>query len=190
MAIPAIERRLLEVPGDALARPHPNCYWLISARLLAGEYPGALQREACAARIDAMLDTGMRQFVDLTNEGEAAMPYVPTLVARAVARGLRVTHHRFAIPDYGVPSVAVMRAALDAVYRAIAVGEPVYLHCWGGVGRTGTAVGCLLREQGCNVAEAFDILDRKWQVMAKRGQHPRSPETAAQIAFIERWPHA
>jgi hypothetical protein len=190
MAIPAIERHLLEIPGDALPRPHANCYWLIPGQLLAGEHPGAILPEACVERIDAMLDTGLRQFVDLTDEGEGAVPYVPTLVTRAIARGLRVVHRRYAIPDYGVPSVALMRAALDAVYSAIAGGEPVYLHCWGGVGRTGTAVGCLLREQGCSVAEAFDILDRKWRVMEKRRRHPRSPETAAQIAFVERWARA
>jgi hypothetical protein len=188
MAIPAIERRVLEGPGDALRRPHPNCYWLIPGQLLAGEHPGAMLPAACVERIDAMLDTGMRHFVDLTDEGEAAMPYVPTLVERAGARGLRVDHRRFAIPDYGVPSVALMRAALDAVYGAMAAGDPVYLHCWGGVGRTGTAVGCLLREQGFSGVETLDAIARKWQSMEKRTRHPNSPETRAQIAFVERWP--
>jgi len=28
----------------------------------------------------------------------------------------------------------------------------VYVHCWAGVGRTGTVVGCLLREQGFSAA--------------------------------------
>ena len=44
MAIPAIERRILDVPGDALPRPHANCYWLIPGQLLAGEHPGAILR--------------------------------------------------------------------------------------------------------------------------------------------------
>jgi len=40
-----------------------------------------------------------------------------------------------------VPSAALMRATLDAIYDAIDAGETLYLHCWGGVGRTGTVVG-------------------------------------------------
>jgi len=39
-----------------------------------------------------------------------------------------------------------MRTTLVAIYVAMAAGAPVYLHCWGGVGRTGTVAGCLLTE--------------------------------------------
>ncbi len=81
-----------------------------------------------------------------------------------------------------------MRTTLDAIYAAMTAGEPTYLHCWGGVGRTGTVVGCLLREQGFAAADALDLIGRKWLVMEKRDRHPRSPETPEQIAFIERWP--
>ena len=36
----AIDRLALASPGDALPRPHDNCYWLLPGRMLAGEYPG------------------------------------------------------------------------------------------------------------------------------------------------------
>jgi len=55
------------------------------------------------------------------------------------------------------------------------------------VGRTGTVVGCLLREQGFTAAEALELIGRKWRVMEKRGRHPVSPETAGQVAFVEQW---
>jgi hypothetical protein len=186
-AIPAIARGLLDVPGDVLARPHGNCYWLIAGQLLAGEHPGAMLPSACIARIDAMLDTGVRQFIDLTDEGEGPGPYVPGLFERAGTHRLRVAHRRFVIPDYGVPSVSLMRAALDTIYAAIAERELVYLHCWGGVGRTGTMVGCMLREQGFTAARALALIGRKWLAMEKRMQHPNSPETAEQVAFIQQW---
>ncbi len=187
MAVPAIERALLDAPGDALPRPHANCYWLIPEVLLAGEHPGAKFRSDCIVRIDALLDSGVRQFVDLTDFLEGPGPYVPILRERAWSRQLQVAHHRFAIPDFDVPTAATMRAALDAIYGALEAGEPAYLHCWGGVGRTGTVVGCLLREQGLTGAEALDLIERKWSVMEKRMRHPRSPETPEQVAFIERW---
>jgi len=155
--------------------------------LLAGEQPGANFRGDCIVRIDALLDAGVRQFIDLAAEHEGPGSYVPILFERAAARRVRVAHRRHAIPDFGVPSAASMRATLDAIYDAIGAREPIYLHCWGGVGRTGTVAGCLLREQGFDAAGALDLIERKWRSMEKRTRHPSSPETTEQVAFIKRW---
>ena len=35
-----------------------------------------------------------------------------------------------------------MVAILDSLDTAIADEHTIYLHCWGGIGRTGTVVGC------------------------------------------------
>jgi hypothetical protein len=185
--LPVIGRSVFDTPGDVIARPHDNCYWLIPDRLLAGEHPGAIAAADGITRIDALLDAGVRRFIDLTAEHEGPGPYTSILLERAATRGIRVDHRRFAIPDFGVPSSTLMRATLDAIYAAIDAGERLYLHCWGGVGRTGTVVGCLLREQGFDAADALDVIARKWQAMEKRTRHPNSPETRGQIAFIERW---
>jgi hypothetical protein len=188
MIIPVIEHHVLDTPGDIVARPHANCYWLIPGRLLAGEHPGAIVAADGVARIDALLDAGVRRFIDLTAEHEGPGPYIAVLLERADERDLRVAHRRFAIPDFGVPSAALMRETLDTIYAAIGADDAVYLHCWGGVGRTGTVVGCLLREQGFTAAAALQVIGRKWQSVAKRTRHPCSPETPEQVAFIERWP--
>ena len=187
MTIPAIERELLDTSGDLQPRPHANCYWLIPGRLLAGEHPGAMDAMSGIARVEALLDAGVRQCIDLADEREGPAPYVPILFERAAARGIRVAHRRFAMPDFGVPSAAVMRTTLDTIYDAIGAGAMPYVHCWGGIGRTGTVVGCLLREQGFSAVEALAVIERKWLSMEKRARHPRSPETDAQIAFIKRW---
>ena len=125
MTIPAIPRQLLEKPGDVLPRPHANCYWLIPGQLLAGEHPGSADSADGIARIDAMLDAGVRQCIDLTEEHEGPAPYVPIFLGRAAARNLHVAHRRFAIRDFGVPSPASMRATLDAIYDSIGAGEGV-----------------------------------------------------------------
>jgi hypothetical protein len=175
------------MPGDCHARPHPNCYWLVPGQVLAGEHPGALTAAEVPARVDALLDAGVRQFIDLTEEGEPPAPYAAVLRERAEARGIRASHRRFAIRDLDVPTPALMRTILDAIGVAMAAGEPVYVHCWAGVGRTGTVVGCLLRESGLAADEALAVIARKWESMEKRVRHPKSPEWHTQFAFIERW---
>ena len=46
------------------------------------------------------------------------------------------------------PGVGVMKRILDDVDEAIAGGGLTYVHCWGGIGRTGTVVGCWLVRHG------------------------------------------
>ena len=185
MTIPPIERSALEAPGDARPRPHTNCYWLVPGLILAGEHPRATGD--CAQRLDALLGVGVRTFIDLTEEHEGALPYAPLLRERAVAQALHAAHRRYAIRDCSVPTFARMRATLDAIYAAIMAGDLVYVHCWAGIGRTGTVVGCLLREQGLISEDALALIDRKWRVVEKRRWYPRSPEWPEQFEFIEDW---
>ena len=83
---------------------------------------------------------------------------------------MRAGHWRFAIRNFGVPTAVSMRVILAAIRGAVAAGDPVYVHCWAGIGRTGTVVGCLLREWGFDAAEALDVVAQKWQVMEKRSR--------------------
>ena len=75
---------------------------------------------------------------------------------------------------------------LDA---ALAAGEMVYVHCWGGVGRTGTVVGCHLVESGVAAGEVPAALGALRAGTARA--HRASPETDAQRGFIAAWasPH-
>lgn len=194
-----------------MRRPNENTYWVVPDTFLAGEYPGAREPAISVERINAYLDCGMDYFIDLTHTHELA-PYAGLLAECAAARGVKVTHQRFAIDDKGVPkSIAQMRDILAALNHALETGRCVYLHCWGGIGRTGTVVGCYLAEalatkgeignvndivptseSGVKNADASNAgavkqLKQLWPQMAKSDRHLHTPETAEQLLWIMDW---
>ena len=80
-----------------------------------------------------------------------------------------------------------MASILDAIDNAVGSGKPVYVHCWGGIGRTGTVVGCwMLRHR---LAEPSDVLGVLIQIRQqdKERRNRMSPETAAQQRFVKPW---
>ena len=168
-------------------RPHDNAYWVRPGRFLAGEYPGALDPVAAREKVRRHLDAGVTFFLDLTEAHELA-PYEEIMHEEAAARGLDAEYRRLPITDVSVPrDPREMVAILDAIDEALAAGHTVYLHCWGGVGRTGTVVGCHLVRGGMSGEEALAQLRRWWQTVAKRHRKPRSPETDEQEAYVRRW---
>jgi hypothetical protein len=183
-------RAAFATPGDALPRPHDNCYWLLPGLVLAGEYPASrdpARPELTKTRIAALLAAGIREFVDLTSAAEALPSYRDAIEQAAAGLAITVDHQGLSIADYSVPDAALMRQILSRLHQAIVAQRPVYLHCQGGIGRTGTVAGCLLVEAGFSGAEALALIAAKWQVMAKRDRAPQSPETAQQRDFVLGW---
>lgn len=169
-----------------IPRPISESYWVEPGRLLAGEYPGHFNVDQARRRIDALLEAGMDTFIDLTRQGELR-PYSEILREQSHAYGVDARYHRFPIGDFGLPSTAQMRAILDQIDESLAAGRKVYLHCWGGIGRTGTAVGCFLVRHGLGGEEALRQLAAWWQEVPKSRIHPHSPETLEQMAFVRDW---
>ena len=170
-------------------RPIPNCYWVEPGRLLAGEYPGALDAATARERIRKFLAAGATFFLDLTHEGESGLqPYAPLLFEEASAAGIAVEHRRLPIRDLSVPPTRrAMADILSVIDGALASGHTVYVHCGGGVGRTGTVVGCYLARHGMSGEQALRQIAGWWATIEKWYRHPRSPETAAQEDFVRNW---
>jgi len=162
----------LRARGDALRLPHPDCYWVLPGRFLAGAHP--------AQHLPALLDAGIDSFVDLTCSDAARARYAPALPAHA-------RWHGDAVPDFAVPGVAQMRGIVAALDAELQRGARVYLHCHAGVGRTGTALGCWLVGQGLSGSEALALIAHKRSALVRLAAMPQSPETAAQRDFVLSW---
>ena len=166
--------------------PIPDSYWVLIDRLLAGEYPGARSPGEARRKLRRLLDAGVSYFLDLTEDGEYGLePYASLAKEEATLREEGIVHRRMPIPDQGTPSAEEMRAILDAVDAAVEAGHTVYVHCWGGIGRTGIVVGCYMVGQGMTGRQAVDEIARR-----RRGTpdgHRPSPENDQQEQMILSW---
>ena len=167
--------------------PIPNSYQLLDGRLIAGEYPGDRDETPARAKIGALLDAGVTTFIDLTEPDELA-PYERHVAEMARPLGRDVKYRRLPIQDVSVPkSAAVMHEILDQIDAALDSGGVVYVHCWGGVGRTGTVVGCHLVRRGMTGKDALARVAELFKNMEKYSTRRRSPETGEQDAFVRSW---
>lgn len=171
---------------DEPTRPIPESYWVEPGRLLAGEYPGHYTAESTRQRIDALLEAGFDAFIDLTRPNET-VPYFRILLEESKLYEVEVERHNFPIGDFGLPTPEAMTSILDTIDAALQNGRKIYLHCWGGIGRTGTTVGCYLVRRGMTGEEALRQLAEWWQTVPKSQIHRRSPETREQAQFIRNW---
>jgi protein tyrosine phosphatase (PTP) superfamily phosphohydrolase (DUF442 family) len=163
--------------------PFPNSYWVCPGLLLVGEYPGSHEDEKARTRVRALARCGICYIIDLTERHEALNPYNQMLCEREAAFTHEICREQIPIPDMGTPTADTMRQILDAIDRSITEERPVYVHCRGGIGRTGTVIGCYLRRCGLKGEEALRRLaELCWC---------ESPETPEQRGMVRNWcePH-
>jgi hypothetical protein len=176
---------------EVLPVPFDRSYWVVPGRFLAGAYPGDPVTGEAEKKLRLFLDAGIRFFVDLTFRGDRNLfgyqliPYQDLLGKFSVDR-FKVTYRRMPVADLDVPSRDEMREILDLIDGAILSSLPVYVHCLGGIGRTGTVVGCWLVRHGVEQGKGAIDLIRK---LRRNEAHAlmSSPQTAQQQRFILEW---
>jgi hypothetical protein len=185
--IAAIARRLHDAAvGAPVEEPWPHDptihgWWVEPGAVLAGEYPGAKTPDVAQAKVDLLVDHGVRTFIDLTHPADPLLPYVDHVERAAYRRGLELLHLPFPIPDMSVRPHDGYDEIVDAIRRRTDAGV-VYVHCWGGIGRTSTVVGCLLVDSGLDADAALADITRRRSVTRKA--HMKAPQTDAQVDVV------
>lgn len=177
----------------AIEVPLERCYWVVENQLLAGAYPGNPDPVGHKKRISGLWQAGMRTFINLVEEdetnhaGQAFTRYDDTLRKLAKESNDRVSHLRFPIPDQKNTSSDRMRSILDAIDLSLQSKRPVYVHCFGGMGRTGTVICCwLLRHGLASKDNVLNLLKTLRKADLQRADWP-VPENDLQAQFILNW---
>jgi hypothetical protein len=168
-------------------KPIEESYWVIPGSFLAGAYPVTSTVPNLARNdLDAFLEAGITDYFDLTNPGELP-PYLTDLEQEAIRYSILINYQRHHIQDRGLPSRKEMIQLLDDLDASLNDQKKVYLHCWGGIGRTGTTIGCWLVRHGMSGKHALEHLNELYRTSGQSRFYPRSPETDGQRRFILEW---
>jgi ADP-ribosylglycohydrolase len=162
-------------------KPIRNSYRVMD-RVYAGEYPIEYDEKRSIERINQFERFGITHYIDLTEDGEH-LPYAKML-------GNNIQHIRFPIKDMSAPhnieSVKELIAQINEILHENASNK-VYIHCWGGVGRTGVIVACLLSKQcGFDYEKTMDVLTLAYSDCPK-STYRETPESNEQRLFIAKY---
>ncbi|MDQ7007430.1 MAG: tyrosine-protein phosphatase, partial [Acidobacteriota bacterium] len=135
----------IDVPGQL--------YFLLRRPVLAGmrkPHPTWLR-----TYWQSLHDAGLRGVVCLSSETPSYCPRPLRIVHASKLEDL--AHGGF--PRHPGDELRKIEKAVSCVLERLDAGEGVVVHCVGGRGRTGTVLGCVLRERGVSAKDIIDHLD-------------------------------
>lgn len=122
--------------------------WIEPGKVLIGSIPSTPQD------IETLAGMGIRMILTLTRRDIRDYPGVKDALHQH-----GIYDFQYPIPDGGIPHELIPHAALDLLEAASESDAPVYVHCRGGIGRSGIILQawyCLDRDK--TLDEARDLL--------------------------------
>jgi len=169
--------------------PFNRSYWVVPGKLLAGGYPGSEDPIEEERKLKELIQAGIRHVISFMEPQEydcpddPFAPYVDNMEAIAEIIKISVTFDQISIKDFSVPTERQMIRILNQIDMCIKYDKPVYVHCWGGKGRTGTVVGCYLARHG--FAAGNDVIEMIKELRKNTVDFSDpSPETKKQINMV------
>ncbi|MEI6754718.1 MAG: dual specificity protein phosphatase family protein [Paludibacter sp.] len=166
--------------------PFERSYWVIPGKLIAGELPAALDKAESTRKLQGLVQVGVKVVINLMEATETNRAGEPFDDYSAYLKQYGVETHRLPIVDVRIPTRQRMTEILELIDSSIAQNKTVYVHCWGGIGRTGTVVGCFLKRHGYasneNVFDYIEYLKRTTSIA-----NVMSPQTIEQEDFVLNW---
>lgn len=110
-------------------------------------------------------DAGFSSIVCLC---DSKISYDPYPLEVLFCTELEDLHHGFP-PVNPQMQEELVREAAEIIKKEIKAEKGVIVHCMGGIGRTGTVLGCVLKDLGFRVDEVINYLDRINKFRGVRG---------------------
>jgi len=151
-----------------------------AGRLAMSSSPGCHPGSTLEQDLGALVEAGISLVVCLQEEQELFwLDEVESIDDRRRAvEALGTTFLHAPIEDFMAPDLGTTRTVLEALFACLDHGSDALVHCYAGLGRTGTVVACALVSRGMCASDA--ILLTRWL-------RPGAIQSGQQERFIARF---
>ncbi|KAK9792072.1 hypothetical protein WJX73_007738 [Symbiochloris irregularis] len=188
---------LLQLDREGFAGKHtfaPWANWLVPPRLLVGAYPSEWPGIGGQSNLEWVVRHGVNRIISLQAEMPAPPPYQAAATRIDATRSEQnrwqygkkpMTCVHVPVQDFDVPTISQVQSLVTDMADWLCGGDVIYMHCMGGIGRTGTMCACILISLYSLPAQrALDHVQAAFDTRKGRG---KSPETEAQVQFVKDW---
>lgn len=154
--------------------------WLGTESVLCGEYPS--DAFGTDTKIKELYKADFNVFIDLTHPTDGLTSYTQHIYRRL---DRPVSYHSFPIVDGDIITNEAYAGIVYLMRIHALSNSKIYLHCWGGMGRTATVLACYFKvvEHSMKPEEALRLIDEAREGTSKA--HRPAPQNELQINAIK-----